>query len=102
MKHLVQQWFEHYGATKEVHSDDYVHIRSDIGWYKRVLDALKVHVPTDVLYTHTSYPLCERQNLVMERNLRILMKQECTKHRVPWAVLTMKSQESSSTGYTPN
>ena len=41
-------------------------------------------------YTHTSNPLCERQNRVVEQNLRILMKQERTKdwvRLVPWAVL---------------
>ena len=38
---LVEQWFEHYGAPKEVHSDKDVCIRSDTGWHKRVLDALK-------------------------------------------------------------
>ena len=46
-----------------------------------------------------SNPLCERQNGVVEQNLRILMKQERTKDRVrlvPWAVLTMNSQRSSS------
>ena len=88
-----------------VHSDEDVRIRSDTAWYKRVLDALNVHVTTGVPYTHTSNPLCERQNRVLEQNLRILMKQERTKDWVcllPWAVLTMKSQESSSTGYTPD
>ena len=44
VKALVEQWFEHYGAPQEVHSDEDVRIRSDTGWYKRVLDALKVHV----------------------------------------------------------
>ena len=42
---------------------------------------------------------------MLEQNLRILMKEERTKDWVrllPWAVLTMNSQESSSTGYTPN
>ena len=102
---LVEQWLEHYGAPKEVHSDEDVRIRSDTGWYKRVLDALNVHVPTGVPYTHTSYPLCERQNRVLEHNLRILMKEDRTKDWVrllPWAVLTMNSQESSSTCYTPH
>ena len=40
-----------------------------------------------------------------KQNLRILMKQERTKGWVrllPWAVITMNSQESSSTGYTPH
>ena len=49
--------------------------------------------------------LCERQNRVVEQNLRILMKQERTKDWVrllPWAVLIMNSQRSSSTGYTPH
>ena len=105
VKILVEQWFEHYGAPKEVHCDEDVCIRSDTGWYKRVLDALDVHVSTGVPYTHTSNPLCERQNRVLEQNLRIVMKQERTKDWVcllPWAVLTMNSQESSSIGYTPH
>ena len=40
---------------------------------------------------------------MLEQDLRILMKQERTNDWVrlsPWAVLTMNSQESSSTGYT--
>ena len=49
-------------------------MRSDIGWYKRVLDALKGHLKTGVPYTHTSTPLCQRQNRLAEQNLRILMK----------------------------
>ena len=94
VKMLVEQWFEHYGAPKEVHSDEDVRIRSDTGCSKRVLDALNVHVTTGVPYTHTSNHLCERQNRVLEQNLRILMKQERTKDWVrllPWAVLTMNS-----------
>ena len=79
LKMFVEQWFEPYGAPKVVHSDEYVHIRSDTGWYKRVLNALNVVVTTGVTYTHTSNPLCERQNRVVEQNLRILMKQERTK-----------------------
>ena len=80
-------------------------ICSDTGWYKRVLNALNVEVTTCVPYTHTSHPLCKRRNRVVEQNLRILMKQERTKdwvHLVPWAMLTMKSQRSSSTGFTPH
>ena len=52
-------------------------------------------------YTRTSNPLCERQNRVVEQNLRILMKQERTKdwvRLVPWAVLTMKSQQVGGIG----
>ena len=79
MKALVEQWFEHYGAPKEVHSDDDLRIESDMGWYKRVLHALKVHVTTGVPHTHTSNTLCERQNRVLEQNLSILMKQQRTK-----------------------
>ena len=95
----------YYGAPKEVHCDEDVRIWSDTGWYKRVLDALNVHVTTGVPYTHTSNPLCERPNRVVEQNLRIMMTQERTKDWVrllPWAVLTMNSQKSSSTGYTPH
>ena len=79
VKMLVEQWFESYGAPKQVHSDEDVGIRSDTGWYKRVLNALSVEITTGVSYTHTSNPLCEEQNRVVEQNLRILMKQERTK-----------------------
>ena len=58
VKMLVEQWFEPYGAPKQVHSDDHVRIRSDTGWYKQVLNALNVEVTTGVPYTHTSNPLC--------------------------------------------
>ena len=78
-KMLVEQWFEPYGAPKQVHSDGDVRIRSDTAWYKRVLNALNVELTTGVPYTHTSNTLCERQNRVVEQNLRILMKQERTK-----------------------
>ena len=87
-----------------MHSDKEVRIRSDTRWYKRVLDALNVHVSTCAPYTHTYNPLCPRQNLMLEQNLTILMKQERTKDCVrllPCTVVTMNSQESSSTGYTP-
>ena len=102
VKMLVEQ---PYGAPKQVHSDENVRIRKDTRWYKRVINALNVEVTTGVPYTHTSNPLCERQNRVVEQNLRILMKQERTKdwvRLVPWVVLTMNSQRSSSTGFTPH
>ena len=105
VKTLVEQWFQPYGAPKQVHSDEDVRIRSDTGWYKRVLNALNVEVTTGVPYTHTSNPLCERQNRVMEQNLRLLMKLERTtdwERLVPSAVLSMNSQRSSSRGFTPH
>ena len=81
---LVEQWFEHYRAPKEVHPEEDLRIPSDTGWYKRVFNAPKVHVNTGVPYTHTSNPLCERQNRVLEQNQRTLMKQEHTKD---WVIL---------------
>ena len=48
VKILVEQWFAPYGAPKQVHSDEDVHIRTDTGWYQRVLNALNVEVTTDV------------------------------------------------------
>ena len=79
VKMLVEQCFKPYGAPKQVHSDEDVRIRSDTGWYKRVLNALNVDVTTGVPYTHTSNPLCERQSRVVGQNPRILMKQERSK-----------------------
>ena len=87
VKGLVEQWFEHYGAPKEVHYDEDVRIRSDTGWYTRVLDTLTVHETTGVPYTHTSNPLCEGQNRVLEQNLMIPMKHERTKD---WVHLTLR------------
>ena len=103
-KKLLEQWFEPYAAPKEVQSDEDIRIRCDTGWYKRALDTLNVQVTTCVPYTHTFNPLCKRQNRVVEQTLRVLMKQERTKDwlcLLPWAVLTMNSQWSSSTGYIP-
>ena len=105
VKNLVEKWFEHDWAPKKVHSDEDVGIWSDTGWYKQVVDALTVHVTTGVPHTHGSNPLCERQNRVLQQNLRTLMKQELTKYWVrmlPWAVLTMNSEDSFSTRYTPH
>ena len=48
VKMLVEQWFEPFAAPKEVHSDEDVRIRSDTGWYKRVLNALNIEVTTGV------------------------------------------------------
>ena len=70
---------EPYGAPKQVHSDENVRIRSDIGWYTRVLNALNLEVTTGVPCTHTPNPLCETQNRVVEQNLRILMRRSVTK-----------------------
>ena len=42
---------------------------------------------------------------MVEQNLTLLMKHECTKAYVrllPWAVLTMNCQRTSSIGVTPN
>ena len=64
-----------------------------------------VRVTTGVPYTQTSNPLCERKNRVVEQKLRIMMKQEHTKDWVRllhWDGLTMNSQQSSSTSYTPH
>ena len=88
-----------------MHSDEDVGIRSDTGWYKRVLNVRNAEVTTSVPHTHTSNPVCERQNRVLEQSLRILMKQERTKDRVclvPWAVWTKNSQRSSSMGFSPH
>ena len=84
------------------HSVEDGHIHSDTGWHRRVLNALNVEVTTGGPYTHTCNPLCQRQNRVVEQDLRILMKQERTKDWVRLvlsAVLTMNSQRSSSTGF---
>ena len=77
----------------------------DTGWYQRVLNALNVEATTGVPYTNTSNPLCERQNRVVEQNLRILMEERAYQRLgtpSALAMLTMNSQRSSSTGFTPH
>ena len=83
VKMLVEQWSEPYRAPKQVHSDEDVRIRSDTGWYKRVLNALNVEVTTGVPYTHTSKPLCERQIRVVafRRVAQLQQKKKKTKKK---------------------
>ena len=59
IKILLEEWFSVYGASKDINSDEDVRVRSDTGWYKRVLRSLNVQVSTAIPYTHTSNPLCE-------------------------------------------
>ena len=105
IKILLEEWFCVYGATKEIDSDEDIRVRSDTGWYKRVLRSLNVQVSTGNLYTHTSNPLCERRIGVLKENLRSWCKTEHTKDWVrllPVISLMMNSQESSATGYSPH
>ena len=105
IKILLEEWFCVYGAPKEINSDEDVRVRSNTGWYKRVLRSLNVQVSTGIPYTHTSNPLCERQIRILEENVMIWCKTERTKDWVrllPVISLMMNSQESSATGYTPH
>ena len=105
IKILLEEWFCVSGAPKEINSDEDVRVRSDTGWYKRVLRSLNVQVSTGIPYTHTGNPLCERQNRVLKENVRIWCKTERTKDWVrllPVISLMMNSQETSATGYTPH
>ena len=56
IKILLEEWFCVYGAPKEINSDEDVRVRSDTGWYKRVLRSLNVQVATRIPYTHTRNP----------------------------------------------
>ena len=78
IKILLEEWFCVHGAPKEINSDEDVRVRSNTGWYKRVLRSLNVQVSTGILYTHTSNPLCERQTRVHKENVRIWCKTERT------------------------
>ena len=105
IKILLEEWFCVYGAPKEINSDEGVRVRSDTGWYKRVLRSLNVQVSTGIPYSHTSNPLCERQIRVLKENVRIWCKTERTRDWVrllPVISLMMNSQESSATGYSPH
>ena len=74
IKVLLQEWFCVYGAPKEMNSGEDVPLRSDTGWYKRVLTSPNVQVSTGIPYTHTSNPLCEQQIQVLKENVRIWCK----------------------------
>ena len=105
IKILLEEWFCVYGAPKEINSDEDVRVRSDTGWYKRVLRCLNVRVSTGIPYSHTSNPLCERQIRVLKENVRIWCKTERTRDWVRLLLvisLIMNSQESSATGYSPH
>ena len=98
---MVEQWFDHYGAPKEVHSDEDVRTRSDTGCCKRVLDALNVQVTTGVPYTHTSNRTCERQKRVLEQNLRILMKGVRPNHELSGTFLNWPYPQNTVQGGRP-
>ena len=105
IKILLEEWFCVYGAPKEINSDEDVRVRSDTGWYKRVLRSLNVQASTGIPYTHTSNPLCERHIRVLKENVRISCKTERTKDWVrllPVISLVMNSQESLATGFSPH
>ena len=105
IKILLEEWFCVYRASKEINSDEDVRVRSDSGWYKRVLRSLNVQVSTGTPYTHTSNPPCGRQICVVKENVRIRWKTERTRDwgRLLHVIsLMMNSQESSATGYTPH
>ena len=105
IKILLEEWFCVYGAPKEINSDEDVRVRSNTGWYKRVLRSLNVQVSTAIPYTRTSKPLCERQIRVLKQNVRIWCKTERTKDWVrllPVISLMMNSEGSSATGYSPH
>ena len=105
IKILLEEWFCVYGAPKELNSDEDVRVRSNTGWYKRVLRSLNVQLSTGIPYTHTSNPVCERQIRVLKENVRIWCKTECTKDLVrllPVISVMMNCQESSATGYSPH
>ena len=96
IKILLEEWFCVYGAPKEINSDKDVRVRSDTGWYKRVLRSLNVQVSTGIPYSHTSNPLCERHIRVLKENVRIWCKTERTRDWVrlpPVISLMMNSQE---------
>ena len=71
IKLLLEEWFCVYGAAKEIDSDEDVRVRSDTGWYKRVLRSFNVQVSTGIPYTHTNNPLCERQIPVIKGKVSI-------------------------------
>ena len=105
IKILLEEWFCVYRAPKEINSDEDIRVRSDTGWYKRVLRALNVQVSTGIPYTHTSNLGCERQIRVLKENVRIWCKTERTKDWVrvlPVISLMMNSQEDAATGGSPH
>ena len=105
IKKLLEEWFCVYGAPKVINCDENVRVRSDTGWYKRVLRSLNVQVSTGIPYFHKSNPQGERQMRVLNENVRIWCKTERTRDWVRLLAvisLTMNSKESSATGYSPH
>ena len=105
IKILLEEWVFVYRAPTEIHSYEDVRVRSDTGWYRRVLRYLNAQVSTGIPYAHTSNRLCERQIRVLKKNVRIWCKTERTKDWVRLLLvssLMMNSQESSATAYSPH
>ena len=105
IKILLEEWFSAYAAPKEINSDEDVRVRSDTGWYKRVLRSINFQVSTGIPYSHTSNPLCERQIRVLKENVGIWCTTERTRGWVrlfPVLSFLMNSQGSSAADYSPH
>ena len=58
IKILLEDWFCVYGAPEEISCDEDVRVRSDTGWYKRVLRSLNVQVSSGhPLLSHEQPPM---------------------------------------------
>ena len=79
IKTLLQEWFNIYGAPKEINSDEDMCICSHTAWYKQTVRSLNVQVSTGIPYTHTSNPPFARQLRVLKGNVTIWCKTERTK-----------------------
>ena len=88
VKMLVEQWFEPYGTPKQVHSDEDVRIRSETGWYKRVLNALNVEVTTGVGLLPILRALDAKKQIVGHTDHANTIYSICTLQNMPFFMKT--------------
>ena len=82
IKIVLEDCFGVYVASKQINYDEDVRVRSDTGWYKRVLRARNVQVSTSISETHMDNLLCEQRIRICREDVWICCKTERTKVRM--------------------
>ena len=85
-----------------IHSDRYIRLKGDYGWYRNVFAAMGVEVSFSQPYRPQSNGLCERMNDEYQEELRILRQSIKTSNWVQlndYAVICMNHQQRGKSGF---
>jgi len=105
LKIIMSEWISHYGAPKEILSDNDVRFSSEKGFYQRAFASLGISTRFSIPRHPESNGLCERINRSFIQNIRILSLDKRTiewPKLVPFVTHIMNAQVSPQTGFSPH